>query len=304
ALVSSSGDWVLDVFSNLATPRYVYALPTASPSARQIVFGAKNPLDGYALGLTRIATVTSLGGASLNARMVLPPDFDVKKKYPAIVYVYGGPHAQLVTNSWLGAADLWMHRLAQQGFVVFTLDGRGSANRGFAFESAIHRQCGTAEIEDQLAGLNYLRAQTFIDSARIGVYGWSYGGFMATSLMTRPEAKGAFKCGVAGGPVIDWRMYEIMYTERYMDAPQENPEGYAKNSLFAHIDNLSGRLLMIHGTSDDVVLWQHSLRYIRECVRKGKPIDYFAYPEHPHNVQGRDRVHLFEKIEQFFKDQL
>ncbi len=303
-LINSTGEWSLDVFSNIATPRFVYVQPVGNTSARQIVFGAKNPLDGYALGLTRLSTVTSPGGPVLNSRMILPPNFDSKKQYPAIVYVYGGPHAQLVTNTWLGAGELWMHRMAQEGYVVFTVDGRGSANRGHAFESAIHRQCGTPEIEDQLAGLNYLRAQTFIDPARIGVYGWSYGGFMATSLMTRPEAKGAFKCGVAGGPVIDWRMYEIMYTERYMDTPQENPDGYAKNSLFAHIDNLTGRLLMIHGTSDDVVLWQHSLRYIRECVRKGKQIDYFAYPEHPHNVQGRDRVHLFEKLEGFFKDNL
>lgn len=303
-LINSTGEWSLDVFSNIATPRFVYVQPVDNASARQIVFGAKNPLEGYALGLTKLSTVTSPGGQILNTRMILPPQFDAKEEYPAIVYVYGGPHAQLVTNSWLGAADLWMHRLAQEGYVVFTVDGRGSANRGHAFESAIHRQCGTPEIEDQLAGLNYLRAQPFIDESRIGVYGWSYGGFMATSLMTRPEAKRAFKCGVAGGPVIDWRMYEIMYTERYMDTPQENPDGYTKNSLFAHIDNLDGRLLMIHGSSDDVVLWQHSLRYIRECVRKGKPIDYFVYPEHPHNVQGRDRVHLFEKLEEFFKENL
>ena len=155
-----------------------------------------------------------------------------------------------------------------------------------------------------MAGVDYLCNQSYIDSARIGVYGWSYGGFMTTSLMSRPEGRGAFKCGVAGGPVLDWRMYEIMYTERYMDTPQENPEGYDQNSLFKHIDRLNGRLLMIHGSSDDVVLWQHSLRYIRECVRKGKQIDYFVYPEHPHNVIGKDRVHLFEKIERFFKENL
>ena len=127
---------------------------------------------------------------------------------------------------------------------------------------------------------------------------------MTTSLMSRPEGKNSFKCGIAGGPVIDWRMYEIMYTERYMDTPQENPEGYDKSNLFNYVDNLNGRLLMIHGSSDDVVLWQHSLRYIRECVRKGKQIDYFVYPEHLHNVQGKDRVHLFEKLEMFFKDNL
>jgi len=304
SLINKTGDWVLDVFSNTATPRFVYTYPVSNPSDRRIVFGAKNPLDGYQIGMTRMLTVPSPGGATLNARMILPPDFDSKKKYPALVYVYNGPHVQMVTNSWLGGGELWMHRMAQEGYVVFSLDGRGSANRGFNFESAVFRHLGDAEIEDQLTGVSYLKAQNFIDPKRIGVFGWSFGGFMTTSLMTRPEAKGVFRCGVAGGPVIDWRMYEIMYTERYMDTPQENPEGYDKSSLFNYINNLDGRLLMIHGSSDDVVLWQHSLRYIRECVSKGKQIDYFVYPEHLHNVRGKDRVHLFEKIEQFFNENL
>ncbi|MDX1913891.1 MAG: DPP IV N-terminal domain-containing protein [Saprospiraceae bacterium] len=304
ALVNSSGEWVLDGFSNAVTPRLIYLSRWADPAKREIIYGAKNPLEGYALGLTRTLTLPSKGGMPLNARLILPPDFDAKKQYPVIVYVYGGPHAQLVSNTWLAGADLWMHHLAQEGYILFTVDGRGSAHRGFAFESALHRRIGDVEIEDQLSGIEYLKAQTYVDPARIGVFGWSYGGFMTTSLMTRPESKDVFKCGVAGGPVIDWKMYEIMYTERYMDSPQENPDGYAKNSLFQYIDNLKGRLLMIHGTSDDVVLWQHSLRYIRECVRRGKQLDYFAYPEHLHNVTGRDRVHLFEKIEQFFKDNL
>jgi dipeptidyl-peptidase 4 len=303
-LINSSGDWVLDQFSNVATPRFIYLYPAASPTRQQIIFGAKNPLDGYPLGLTNLFTLPSATGERLNARMVLPPDFSASKKYPAIVYVYNGPHVQMVTNTWLGGADLWMHRLAQEGFVVFSVDGHGSANRGFAFVSAVHRRLGQLEMEDQMQGLSYLRNQTYIDSTRIGVYGWSYGGFMATSLMSRPEARGMFKCGVAGGPVTDWRMYEVMYTERYMDTPQENPEGYAKNNLFNYIDRLKGRLLMIHGSSDDVVLWQQSLKYIRECVRKGKQIDYFVYPEHQHNVAGSDRVHLFEKIEKFFKENL
>jgi dipeptidyl-peptidase 4 len=304
ALLNSTGEWSLDAFSNAATPRLVYLSAWANPAKREIVFGSKNPLDGYALGLTRLLTVPTASGLQLNARMILPPDFDSKKQYPVILNVYNGPHVQMVTNTWLGGAELWMHHMAQEGYIIFNLDGRGSANRGLAFESAIHRQLGTLEVEDQLAGLAYLKAQTFVDPKRIGAYGWSYGGFMTTSLLTRPEAKGVFRCGVAGGPVIDWRMYEIMYTERYMDTPQENPEGYTKSSLFNYIDNLDARLLMIHGTSDDVVLWQHSLRYIRECVRRGKQIDYFAYPEHLHNVQGRDRVHLFEKIERFFNENL
>mgnify|MGYP002147262812 CR=1 FL=1 len=303
-IISNTGEWALDVFSNTATPRFVYTFSVASPTDRRIVFGAKNPLDGFQIGLTRLLTIPSQGGANLNARMILPPDFDSKKKYPALVYVYNGPHVQMVTNSWLGGGELWMHHMAQEGYVVFVVDGRGSANRGFAFESAVFRHLGDAEIEDQMTGVNYLKAQNFIDPARVGVFGWSFGGFMTTSLMTRPESKGAFRCGVAGGPVIDWRMYEIMYTERYMDTPQENPEGYEKSSLFKYIDNLDGRLLMIHGTSDDVVLWQHSLKYIRECVSKGKQIDYFVYPEHLHNVRGKDRVHLFEKIERFFNENL
>ncbi|MFN0015323.1 MAG: DPP IV N-terminal domain-containing protein [Saprospiraceae bacterium] len=303
-LVNSTGEWALDIFSNAETPRNVFAYPVKKNAERKLVFSAQNPVADYTFGQTRLITIPSPGGPALNARMILPANFDPARKYPVLVYLYNGPHVQLVTNSWLNAAELWMHRMAQQGYVVFTVDGRGSANRGFAFESALHRRMGDAEVEDQLAGARYLKSQSFVDSTRMGVFGWSYGGFMTTSLMSRPEAAGTFSCAVAGGPVIDWRMYEIMYTERYMDTPQENPEGYERSSMFNHIDNLKGRLLMIHGSSDDVVLWQHSLRYIRECVKKGKQIDYFVYPEHEHNVLGRDRVHLFEKIDRFFEDNL
>ncbi|MBK8920648.1 MAG: DPP IV N-terminal domain-containing protein [Saprospirales bacterium] len=303
-LFSKAGDWVLDAHTSQQTPNNIYAYPARKPADRKIVFISKNPVAEYALGQTKLLAIPSPGGPTLNARLILPPDFDAARKYPVLVYLYNGPHVQLVANAWLGNAELWMHRMAQQGCIVFSIDGRGSAHRGYAFESAIHRRLGDAEMEDQLAGVRYLKNQPFIDSTRLGVFGWSYGGFMATSLMTRPEAAGTFKCAVAGGPVIDWRMYEIMYTERYMDTPQENPEGYESSSLFNYVDKLQGRLLMIHGSSDDVVLWQHSLRYIRECVKKGKQIDYFVYPEHLHNVRGKDRVHLFEKIEQFFQENL
>ncbi len=303
-LVNGSGQWALDLFANQTTPRMVYVQPVQNAAARKVVFSAPNPLAGYNLGETRLVSFPSPGGPQLNARMILPTNFDPTKKYPVIVNVYNGPHVQMVANVWLGGGELWMHHLAEEGFIVFAVDGRGSANRGFAFESAIFRHVGDVEVQDQLAGVRYLKSQAFVDSTRFGVYGWSYGGFMTTSLMTRPEANGVFKCGLAGGPVLDWRMYEIMYGERYMDTPQENPDGYQKSSLFSYIDNLTGRLMIIHDSSDDTVLWQHSLRYIRECIRKGKQIDYFVYPEHPHNVQGRDRIHLFEKIDGFFKDNL
>ena len=170
----------------------------------------------------------------------------------------------MINNRWLGGANLWFQYMAQQGFVVFTIDGRGSANRGIEFENAIFRQCGTVEMEDQLTGVEFLKKQPWVDANRMGIHGWSYGGFMTTSLMTRKP--GTFQVGVAGGPVIDWRYYEIMYTERYMDTPEENPEGYKNNNLLNYVDKLEGKLLMIHGGQDNVVLWQHSLMYLQKNI--------------------------------------
>ena len=225
-------------------------------------------------------------------------DFNPGNIYPVLIYVYNGPHVQMVTNSWLAGGELWMHRMAQEGYVVFVLDGRGSANRGFAFESAIHRQLGTLEMEDQLSGVSYLKSLPYVDANRMGVHGWSYGGFMTTSLMLRKP--GVFKCGVAGGPVLDWSMYEIMYGERYMDTPEQNAEGYKANLLVDKVKNLQGNLLLIHGADDDVVVWQHSLKLIKKSVDEGVQIDYFVYPGHPHNVRGKDRVHLMQKITDYF----
>jgi dipeptidyl-peptidase-4 len=192
--------------------------------------------------------------------------------------------------------------MAQLGYVVFTVDGRGSGNRGKEFEQVIHRQLGTCEIADQMMGNKYLRSLPYIDSTRMGVFGWSFGGFMTTGLMTRTPGK--YKVGVAGGAVIDWSYYEIMYTERYMDTPDENPEGYKNSNLLNYVDSLKGKLLLIHGTSDPVVVWQHTLMYTKKCVEQRKQIDYFLYPEHPHNVAGRDRVHLMQKITDYFNQNL
>ena len=177
------------------------------------------------------------------------------KKYPTIIYVYGGPHAQLVTKDWLAGAGGWDVYMAQQGYVVFTLDNRGSARRGRDFEQVIHRQVGTAEMDDQMRGVEFLQKQPWVDTERMGVYGWSFGGFMTTNLMLTHSD--VFKVGVAGGPVMDWSRYEVMYGERYNDTPQENPEGYQQNNLTLRAGDLKGRLLLIHGTVDNVVLWQH-----------------------------------------------
>jgi dipeptidyl-peptidase-4 len=248
----------------------------------------------YALGIAEIGSIKAKDGSDLYYRMVKPSNFDPNKKYPVLVYVYGGPHAQMVTNSFNAGANLWMNWLAEQGYLVFTLDNRGSAERGFAFESQIHRRLGDVEMEDQLSGVEFLKSLPFVDEKRLAVHGWSFGGFMTTSLMLRHP--GVFNAGVAGGPVTDWKYYEVMYGERYMDRPSENPDGYAKNALTNYTKDLSGNLLLIHGTVDDVVVLQHNYSLIKKFVEDGKQIDFFAYPMHKHNVVGKDRAHLMEKV--------
>ena len=251
-------------------------------------------LDEYEIGTAEIGSIKAEDGSKLYTRLIKPHDFDPSKKYPVLVYVYGGPHAQLITDSWLDGASLWMYWMAEQDYLVFTVDNRGSAERGKAFESQIHRQLGTIEIEDQLKGVEYLNSLPYVDSDRIAVHGWSFGGFMTTSLMLRTP--GVFTTGVAGGPVTDWKFYEVMYGERYMDMPNENKEGYEKASLMTYAENLEGKLLLIHGTADDVVVMQHNLTLIQKFVELGKQVDFFPYPMHKHNVRGKDRVHLMEKV--------
>jgi dipeptidyl-peptidase-4 len=245
-----------------------------------------------------MVNLKSPDGTQLFGRLIKPSNFDATKKYPVVTYVYGGPHAQMVTNSWLGGGELWQHYLANKGYLVFVLDNRGSDNRGFEFESAVHRRIGVPELEDQDEGAKYLKALPYVDSTRMGVYGWSYGGFMSLSMQTRMN--NTYKVAVAGGPVIGWDMYEVMYTERYMDTPQQNEAGYKNSNLLNYVDNLNGKTLLIHGTADNVVLWQHSLAFLKACVDKGKQVDYFVYPGHEHNVMGKDRLHLMTKVTDYF----
>jgi dipeptidyl-peptidase-4 len=301
-LYNENGQYFIDNFSNLNTPRIISVKSTVGKEIQELL-SAENPLKDYAIGVTKLFTIKSKLGDDLHCRMITPVNFDSTKKYPVIVYLYGGPHVQLVTNTWLGGGDLWYQYMAERGYIVFTLDNHGSGNRGKAFEQATFRNLGTVEMQDQLTGVDYLKSLSYVDGTRIGVHGWSYGGFMTTSLMTRNP--GVYKVAVAGGPVIDWSSYEVMYTERYMDTPAQNPEGYKTNNLLNYVDQLKGKLLMIHGTSDDVVVWQNSLMYIKKAVSKNNLfLDYYVYPGHPHNVQGKDRVHLMGKISQYFIENL
>ncbi len=300
-IIDEKGAFVIDNFSSTYIPREYYIINTATKKSNTI-YKADNPIKDYKLGSWSLFTIKNNEGTDLYCRIFKPVNYDSTKKYPVLVYLYNGPHSQLVTNTWMAGGELWYQYMAQKGFIVFTLDGRGTDNRGKAFSQATHRQLGTKEMEDQLKGVDYLKSLPFVDANRIGVHGWSFGGFMTTTLMTRsPET---FKVGVAGGPVIDWTYYEIMYTERYMDSPQDNKEGYEKNNLLNYVDKLKGKLLMIHGAQDPVVVWQHSIMYQKKAVDKGVQLDYYLYPGHEHNVLGKDRAHLMEKITNYFIDNL
>lgn len=291
--LSTDGNYIYDAYSNHTVPHRA-ELFTSNGKKAKFLINSEEKLAGLTIGTAEISTLTGKDGSTLYTRLIKPSNFDPSKKYPILVYVYGGPHAQLITNSWLDGANLWMYWMAEQGYLVYTLDGRGSAERGFAFESQIHRQLGTLEIEDQLTGVDYLKSLPYVDANRLAVHGWSFGGFMTTSLLLRnPDV---FQVGVAGGPVTDWKYYEIMYGERYMDQPSQNPKGYEQSSLMTHAGNLKGDLLLIHGTVDDVVVMQHNLALVKKFVELGIQMDFFPYPNHKHNVGGKDRVHLMEKV--------
>ncbi len=295
--LSSNGAYLIDSYSNLEIPSETLIIDTKKGNST-LIHSAENPLKDYAIGTTEFITLKGNDGTDLYSRIIKPANFDPSKKYPVLIYVYGGPHAQMNTNSWMGGASLWMPAFASlENYIIFTLDNRGSANRGFAFESVIHRNLGDLEIEDQLIGVEYLKSLNYVDADRIALNGWSYGGFMTTSLMLRNP--GIFTTAVAGGPVIDWKYYEVMYGERYMDTPQENPEGYKKAMVANYIKNLEGKMLIIHGSVDPVVVPQHSMSLLQEAVKQKVQIDFFTYPMHEHNVRGMDRVHLVEKMMQY-----
>ncbi|KAA8484439.1 prolyl oligopeptidase family serine peptidase [Arcticibacter tournemirensis] len=299
--VSTTGDYVIDRWSNGNAPRVIDMVSTTG-KWKQNLLTAKDPLAAYQRPKIENVTIKADDGTPLYGKLIYPVNFDATKKYPVIVYLYNGPNVQIISNGFPASGNLWYEYMAQHGYVIFTMEGRGSANRGMKFEQATFRKLGTVEMEDQLKGVAYLKSLPFVDASRLGVHGWSYGGFMTTSLMLRhPEV---FKCGVAGGPVMDWKMYEVMYTERYMDTPQENPEGYEEANLLTKVKNLKGKLLLIHGTIDSTVVWQHSVNFVKQCVDNNVQVDYFVYPGYEHNVRGRDRVHLMQKITDYFDEYL
>lgn len=298
--ISPDGRWFADNYSSLRVPRVVAVGSTDGRFYRE-EFRADDPSADYNYCPIELGTVRSADGRYDNYyRLIKPLDFDATKKYPVILYVYGGPHSQLVRNDFQATLRRWEMYMAQHGYVVFVMDNRGTMNRGAEYEQAIHRQCGKCEMADQMAGLRWLLSHEWADNDRVGVHGWSYGGFMTISLMVNhPEV---FKVGVAGGPVIDWKWYEVMYGERYMETEQTNPEGFAAVSLIPRAKDLKGKLLICQGAMDNTVVWQHSLNFIDECIKNRVQVDYFPYPRAEHNVIGRDRVHLMQKVTDYFED--
>ena len=303
AKLSASGTYLIDYFTSNNVPREISILPTTGKKGTTL-FTATDPLkENYKLPEITVGTIKAADGETdLYYRLIKPVNFDPNKKYPAIIYVYGGPHAQMIHNTRFYDARGWDLYMAQQGYVMLTVDNRGSDNRGIKFENCTFRHLGAEEMKDQVQGAKFLQSLPYVDADKIGVHGWSFGGFMTTNLMlTYPDI---FKVGVAGGPVIDWQFYEVMYGERYMDTPQANPEGYKESNLRLKAGNLKGRLEVIIGGMDPTCVPQHSISFLRACIDAGTHPDFFIYPEDGHNMMGRDRVHLHEHITRYFLDHL
>lgn len=302
ASLSDDGKFLFEHYTSLDTPLET-TLFTAQGKKIELLHQAEDPLKDYTIGKPEIGMMLGGGqGEQLFTRIIKPSNFDASKKYPVLVYVYGGPHAQLITNSYLAGAPMWMYWMAEQGYIVATVDNRGSSNRGIAFEQSTFRSLGQQEMVDQKLFVDILKDLPYVDGNRLAIHGWSYGGFMTINMMT--TFPGLFKVGVAGGPVCDWSLYEVMYTERYMDTPEANPEGYARANLVDRAHQLQDPLLIIHGTMDNVVLWQHSQEFVKACIDSEVQLDYFIYPGHEHNVRGKDRYHLMEKVLTYIDDKI
>lgn len=301
-ILSSTGKYIYDNYSEPDVPRKINIISTEN--AKNVsYFTAADPWKGYNVPEYSCGTIKAADGTTdLYYRMVKPVNFDPNKKYPTIIYVYGGPGIRNVEARWHYASRGWETYMAQKGYLLFILDNRGSCDRGRDFEQATFRHLGVEEMKDQIKGVEYLKSLAYVDTTRLGVHGWSFGGFMTTSLMTTyPDV---FKVGVAGGPVIDWKWYEVMYGERYMDTPQANPEGYAETSLINKAKNLKGKLQIIIGTDDPTVVPQHAISFLKACIEAGTQPDFFVYPGEGHNMMGHQSVHLHERITQYFEDYL
>ncbi len=298
--MSPTTEYYLDSFSSLTEPSR-RTLHTSTGAEWAVYREASHKLtDEYELLPTEIRNFKSSDGTLLYGRLIKPANFREGEKYPAVVMVYGGPGVQTVRNAWPGAS--WDQVLAARGFVIWGMDNRGSTGRGHAFETPLYHRMGKTELADQLEGIRYLIAQGFVDPARIGIYGWSYGGYMTLySLLNAPDV---FRAGIAGAPVTNWRNYDTIYTERYLGLPAENPEGYRASSAIEYATKLKAKLLMLHNIEDDNVLFQNTIQMADALERAAKLFDMEIYPQKSHGVSGALRRQLLEKTTDFFEKNL
>ena len=301
--LSATGGLLYDRYSAPTVPRCIDLIKVGTKPVQARLLTAEDPWKDYVQPIFENGKIKAADGQTdLYWRMVKPAHFDPSKKYPTVVYIYGGPHAHNVDASWHWGSRSWETYMAQKGYLLFILDNRGSENRGLQFEQATWHRLGQTEMQDQMCGIDYLRSLPYVDMSCLGVHGWSFGGFMTISLMVNyPDV---FKVGVAGGPVIDWKFYEVMYGERYMGTPKSNPEGYAKTSLLSKAKDLKGKLQIITGYNDNTVVPQHCLSFLDQCIKAGTQPDFFVYPGEEHNMRGHASVHLHERITQYFEDYL
>jgi dipeptidyl-peptidase-4 len=292
-----------DTYSNAATTARQDLLRADGSRVAAINENKIAELADYHLSPVEFLRVKSRDGVQLNASIIKPPEFNPQKKYPVLVYTYGGPHAQVVRNAWGGANFLWHELMAQKGYIIFSVDNRGSAGRGHAFESPLHFRLGAQELSDQRDGVQYLKSLPYVDTNRIGIWGWSYGGHMTLHAMF--EAGDDFKVGFAGGPVTDWRYYDSIYTERYLGLPQKNEKGYQDSSPVKYASQLKGKLMIAHGTGDDNVHFANTLSVINDLIEAGKYVEVLAFPGRGHGVSDPPaRRILMQRVTQFFLDNL
>jgi len=293
----------VDTYSDVTTPPRQDIARADGSLLRPINENKVAELADYHLSTSQFLTVKSHDGTLLNAVMIKPPDFDASKKYPVLVYTYGGPHAQVVLNAWGGNTALWHQSMAEKGYIIFSLDNRGSAGRGHVFEEPIHYRLGAQELSDQLDGVTYLKSLPYVDAGRIGIWGWSYGGHMTLHAMF--EAGMDFKAGFAGGPVTDWHFYDSIYTERYLGLLPEKEKEYRASSPIDKAAGLKGKLLIAHGTGDDNVHFANTLSLINDLIEQGKYVEVMPFPGRGHGVNDpAARKVLMNRVTQFFLDNL
>ena len=304
AAFSKNLNYFINTFSSSEIPP-IYSLFTGEGEMLKVIkdnVALKEKLSDYKMSPKEFSTI-NINGNDLNMWMIKPANFDASKQYPLFMYQYSGPGSQQVANRWNSANDYWYQHLAQQGYIVVCVDGRGTGFKGAAFKKITQNELGKYEVEDQIQAAKQLGELPYIDASRIGIWGWSYGGFMSSNALFK--GNDVFKMAIAVAPVSSWRFYDTIYTERYMTTPQENASGYDDNSPINHVDKLKGDYLLIHGSADDNVHLQNTMRLVEALIQADKQFDWGVYPDDNHGIYGGNtRLHLYKKMTNFINAKL